>query len=107
MNNNKISNQKTEVPKGINLNDKDYSNELLTCLKEMEKNLTVAKTEASNETLYNEYKQMYETVAALERRTYELMFRNGWYELEQAEEQKINEKLNMLSTELQDLNANG
>lgn len=106
MNNNKISNPKTEVPKGINLNDKDYSNELLTCLKEMEKNLTVAKTEASNETLYNEYKQMCESVSSLERRTYELMFRNGWYELEQAEEQKITEKLNMLSTELQNLNAN-
>ena len=106
MNNNKISNQKTEVPKGINLNDKDYSNELLTCLKEMEKNLTITKTEASNETLYNEYKQMCESVASLERRTYELMFRNGWYELEKAEEQKITEKLNMLSTELQDLNAN-
>ena len=36
--NNKISNPKTEVPKGINLNDKDYTNELLSCLKEMENN---------------------------------------------------------------------
>lgn len=106
MNNNKIANPKTEVQKGINLNDKDYSNELLSCLKEMEKNLTLAKTEASNETLYNEYKQMCEEIASLQRRTYELMFRNGWYEIEQAENQKINEKLNMLNTELQDLNTN-
>lgn len=106
MNNNKIANPKTEVQKGINLNDKDYSNELLSCLKEMEKNLTLAKTEASNETHYNEYKQMCEEIASLQRRTYELMFRNGWYEIEQAENQKINEKLNMLNTELQDLNTN-
>lgn len=84
MNNNKISNQKTEVPKGTNLNDKDYSNELLSCLKEMEKNLTIAGTEASNETLYNEYKQMCDEISALGRRTYELMFRNGWYEIEEA-----------------------
>ena len=35
--NNKILNPKTEVSKGINLNDKDYINELLSCLKEMEK----------------------------------------------------------------------
>ena len=58
--NNKISNTKTEVPKGIKLNDKDYTNELLSCLKEIEKNITIAKTEASNEILYNEYKQICE-----------------------------------------------
>ena len=106
MNNNKITNPKTEVPKGTNLNDKDYSNELLSCLKEIEKNLSIVKTEASNETLYNEYKQMCEEIAVLQRRTYELMFRNGWYELEPVESNKITEKLNMLNTELQDLNTN-
>ena len=41
MNNNKISNPKLEVPKGITLNDKDYATSLLTCLKELEKNYTI------------------------------------------------------------------
>lgn len=106
MNNNQISNPKTEVPKGTNLNDKDYSNELLSCLKDMEKNLTVAKTEASNKTLYNEYKQMCEEISSLQRRTYELMFRNGWYILEEAPVEKITQKHQMLTTELQDLSSN-
>ena len=104
--NNKISNTKTEVPKGIKLNDKDYTNELLSCLKEIEKNITIAKTEASNEILYNEYKQICEEVSSLGRRTYEIMFKNGWYELEEAQNEKITEKYNMLNTELQDLNTN-
>ena len=100
--NNKILNPKTEVSKGINLNDKDYTNEL----KEIEKNLTIAKTEASNENLYNEYKQICEEISSLGRRTYEIMFKNGWYELEEAQNEKITEKYNMLNTKLQDLNTN-
>lgn len=104
--NNKILNPKTEVSKGINLNDKDYINELLSCLKEMEKNLTIAKTEASNENLYNEYKQICEEISSLGRRTYEIMFKNGWYELEEAQNEKITEKYNMLNTKLQALNTN-
>ena len=104
--NNKILNPKTEVSKGINLNDKDYINELLSCLKEMEKKLTIAKTEASNENLYNEYKQICEEISSLGRRTYEIMFKNGWYELEEAQNEKITEKYNMLNTKLQDLNTN-
>lgn len=106
MNNNKISNPKTEVPKGINLNDKDYIGDLLSCLKCMEKDLTVALTEASNEILYNEYKAMYDNISSMQRETYELMFKNGWYELEKAETNKINEKYNMLNQELTDLNEN-
>ena len=35
MNNNKICNPKVEVPKGINLNDKDYLTILLTCLNNL------------------------------------------------------------------------
>ena len=42
MNNNKICNPKTNTPTGIELNDKDYLNSLLSCLKEMEKNYTLA-----------------------------------------------------------------
>ncbi len=105
MNNNQIKNPKTEVPTGTNLNDKDYMNSLLSCLKEMVKNYTVALTEASNETLFNEFKDMYDTYINLQRETYELMFRKGWYVLEKAEGQKINNKYNTLNQEFIDLNG--
>lgn len=101
--NNKIFNPKVEVNSGINLNDKDYITNLLTCLKELEKNYTIALTEASNELLYEKYYNIFNDISKLQRETYELMFKFGWYQLEKAEEIKINEKYNMLNNEYQNL----
>lgn len=103
MNNNKIANPKIETPTGINMNDKDYITCLLTALKEMTKNYATAMTEASNEYLYNSYFSIFKELSKLQRETYELMFQNGWYSLEKAETQKINEKFQTLSQEYQDL----
>lgn len=103
-NSNKICNQKTEVPTGKSLNDKDYINSLLSSLKEMVKNYSTALTEASNENLYKSYKAMFDNYISLQREVYELMFRNGWYCLEKAETQKIDSKIQMLNQELTDLN---
>lgn len=105
MNNNQISNPKTEVPKGTKLNDKDYMNSLLSSLKEIVKNYSVALTEASNENLYNEYKTMFDEYSKLQREVYEIMFRKGWYSLEKAEQQKLDTKYQTLNQELIDLNG--
>lgn len=102
--NNKISNPKTEVPTGIKMNDKDYLNCLLTCLKDMTKNYTIAMTEVSNESLYKSYNSTFQELIKLQRKAFELAFKKGWYSLEKAETNKIDEKLNMLSKEYQDLN---
>ena len=103
MNNNQISNPKVEVPTGINMNDKDYINSLLSCLKEMNKNYTFAMTEASCENLYEKYKDVFQKISELQREVYEVMFRKGWYSLEKAEVQKINQKYQMLNQEYQNL----
>ena len=105
MNNNQINNPKTEVPKGISINDKDYMNSLLSCLKEMVKNYATVLTEVSNETLYNEYKTMFDEYSSLQREVYELMFRKGWYTLEKVEKQKLDTKYQNLNQELMDLSA--
>lgn len=101
--NNQISNPKMEVPKGIEMNDKDYINSLLSCLKEMQKNYTVALTEVSNEYLYQKYYNMFTNITSLQRKTYELMFRLGLYTLEKAEQNKITNKYNTLNQEFIDL----
>lgn len=101
--NNQISNPKVEVPTGISCNDKDYLNSLLSCLKEMSKNYVMAMTEASNESLFEKHKQVFLTLISLQREVYELMFRKGWYILEESDTQKINQKLQTLSNEYQDL----
>ena len=104
--NNKISNQKTQVPQTNAMNDKDYLSTILEIQKSMVKNLSVALTEASNNELYNDYYDMFDEISNLQRQTYDLMFKKGWYCLEMAEENKINEKLNMLEQELPQLDAN-
>ena len=86
MNSEKIQNTKVEVPKGKNLNCKDYMNMLLTILKE-------------------EVKNIFDTLIEMQRETFNIMFRNGWYKLETAPTNKINEKYNELNQELIDLNG--
>ena len=101
--NNEIKNEKSNVPTGKNMNDKDYINSLLSSLKDMCKNYSIALTEASNETLYNKYKSMYDTYSKLQRDVFELMFRKGWYVLESSPTDKINNKFNNLKQEFNDL----
>lgn len=101
--NNKITNPEVEVPKSSNLNDKDYLNILLTSLKELSKNYTISMTEASNEYLFAKYNKTFEKIINLQRETFELMFKKGWYPLEKAENNKIIEKYTTLNKEYQDL----
>lgn len=102
--NNQIKNDKVNVPTGIHLNDKDYINSLLSTLKELNKNYVLALTEASNEVLFNEYKNMFEQFNLLQREVFELMFKKGWYVLSKAENEKIIQKYDCLNKKFNDLN---
>lgn len=97
--NNKIKNQKVEVPAGKQFNDRDYSNSLLSTLKELEKNYSISLTEVSNECLYKKFRIMFDNISKLQRDVFELMFRKGWYEIEKADENKMTEKYQMLNNE--------
>ncbi len=101
--NNQICNPKTEVEKGHTLNDKDYLEGVLTICKDIEKNLTVAMTEASHEKYYEKIFEMFKNISQLQREIYELYFKKGWFIIEPIEKTKLTEKYNLLSQELQDL----
>lgn len=101
--NNQIKNPKTEVPKGLNLNEKDYLNSLLSCLKEMSKNYTTMMIESSCEKLYQNYLEIFLNIISIQRDVYELMFKKGWYTLEKEETKKIQQKYETLKQELNDL----
>ena len=94
-----ISNTMIEVEEGIELNDKDYISDMLTTLKAIVKDYTVALTEASNEELFSKYKEMYDKLLNLQRETFETMFRCGFYKLEEIDDTKITEKCQTLSQE--------
>ena len=99
----KVSNPKLEVKEGLNLNDKDYMTNLLSTLKAMVKDMTVALTEASNSKIYSEYKNMYEELLKLQRASYELMFKLGWYTLEETTQNKKDTLEKELQTQLDNL----
>lgn len=99
-----IKNKKEEESKGIELNDKDYLNSINSTLKEMAKNYSVVLTEASNENLFKVYKKIFDNIITMQRQTFELIFENGWYILEKAEKNKINNKFSTLNQEFIDLN---
>lgn len=103
MNNNEINNSSIDVPKGIFLNEKDYLNSLLSTLKELSKNYIVSMTEASNENLYERYYEAFSNISEMQREVYELMFKYGFYKLEKADNNKINNKLEILHQEYIDL----
>lgn len=100
---NKIGNTVIEVPKGIELNEKDYCMCLLATIKEMEKNYVVSMTEASNEWLYNKYKDVFIELSDLQRKIYIQMFRNGWYQLEGVSNTKLDEKYTLLDADYKSL----
>lgn len=97
MNNNKVQNPKTEVPQTSEMNDKDFLNDILETEKNMSVNFTYALNEASNEELFEEIYNMFQNIKQAQRNLFELAFKKGWYSLEKAETNKINEEYNMLS----------
>lgn len=99
-----IGNPKIEVPATLEMNDRDYVNAMLETEKNMSNNLSVALNEASNNELYNSYFDMFEDIKDAARVCYDLMFEKGWYQLEGAEETKIEQKLQELKEQYNELN---
>lgn len=102
--NNKVENPKVDVPQTIEMNDRDYINDILENEKNMSDNLSIALNEASNNTLYEEIFNIFTETKNAQRELYNMMFKKGWYSLERAEENKVNEKCNALSQRLDQLN---
>ncbi|MCI9433913.1 MAG: spore coat protein [Bacilli bacterium] len=101
--NQKIENPKVEVPETIEMNDRDYINDILETEKNMSDNLSIALNEASNNTLYEEILMHFIEIKNSQRELYNMMFKKGWYSLEKAEENKVTQKCNELSQKLNQL----
>ena len=107
MKNNEIKNPKMEVPTGIEMNDCDYLNSVLELEKNMSNNYSIALDEASNDYLYEDYFTMLEDTKDVAREAYNLAFEYGWYTLEEAEEQKVSDKIQCLEQKLNELEPKG
>ena len=99
----KVCCDEVKVESTIDMNDRDYLNDLLYDEKSIVVNTATALTEASNDELKEDILKIFETVEQIQRETYELAWNNGWYVLEESEKTKINQKSKELQKKLDEL----
>ncbi|MBT2729115.1 spore coat protein [Bacillus sp. ISL-75] len=85
----KIKNPETQVPKTPQMNERDFINDLLTTEKYMTSAYSMALHEASHEGLYQDIMQVFTETQQCQRNLYDLMFKKGWYSVEAADQQKL------------------
>ncbi|KHD84947.1 spore coat protein [Heyndrickxia ginsengihumi] len=85
----KIQNPKTQVPESPTMNDRDLANDLLSMEKYMTASYSTALNEASHDSLYQDLLSIFTETQNQQRQLFELMFQQGWYSLEAADQQKI------------------
>lgn len=85
----KVQNPKTQVPKTPQMNERDFLNDLLTTEKYMTTSYSMALHEASHQGLYNDMMNIFTETQNCQRGLYNLMFKKGWYAVEAADQQKL------------------
>lgn len=85
----KVQNPETQVNKTPQMNDRDFVNDMLTTEKYMTESYSTALNEASNQALYQDLLNIFNETQNSQRTLYNLMFKNGWYSLDKADAQQI------------------
>ena len=85
----KVQNPETQIPKTPQMNDRDFINDMLSTEKYMTDSYCTFLNEASHQHLYNEVLRMFTETKNCQRELFNLMFKKGWYALEQADQQKL------------------
>lgn len=85
----KIGNPQTPVPTTTNMNDRDFVTDLLSTEKYMTSGYNTALNEFSHESLYQDIQRIALETQKTQRHLYDVMFRYGWYSVEAAEQQKL------------------
>ena len=104
MNNNqqqKITNPETQIQKGPQMNERDFVNDLLSTEKYLSTSYSTALNEVSHQALYQDLLTISNETHQLQRDLYNLMFKNGWYALEAADTQKLQQSHQQFSGYIQ------
>jgi spore coat protein CotF len=92
MQNQTIQNPESPVPKTPQMNERDFTNDLLTTEKYMTDSYKTFLNEASHQSIYQDVLDIFTETQNEQRQLYNLMFQKGWYKLEPAEQQKLQQK---------------
>ncbi|OEH92268.1 spore coat protein [Bacillus solimangrovi] len=88
-NQNKVQNPETNIPKTPAMNERDFTNDILSTEKYMTDSYCTYLNEASNQQIYDDMISIFKETQDCQRNIYNLMFKKGWYGLEAADPQKI------------------
>ncbi|MCO7176062.1 spore coat protein [Sporolactobacillus kofuensis] len=84
-----IQNKETQIQKTVQMNDRDYLNDVLLSEKYLGTSYVHALQEASHQELYQDIKSVFDQTSEYQRDLYNLMFNKGWYKFESQDPQKI------------------
>jgi len=91
----------TSVQEGPQMNDRDFTNDLLATEKYLTTAYSTALNEASHQTLYQDLLTIFTETQQAQRDLYNFMFQNGWYTLEAADTQKLQQSYQKFSSTIQ------
>ena len=77
--------------KGPQMNDRDYLNDILATEKYLTDSLNIAVREASHDSLHQDLMSILTESHQNQRELFNLMFQKGWYKLEAAQQQKLDQ----------------
>ncbi|HET7627374.1 MAG TPA: spore coat protein [Bacillales bacterium] len=97
MNNNKIQNPVSQVPKTPQMNDRDFVNDMLLTEKYMTDGYSTALNEMSHEGLYQDIKTLFNETQDCQHQLFYLMFKKGWYSMAPAQSQHIQQDVQKFS----------
>ena len=82
------------------MNEEQILNDILSTLKAMSVNMTIALNEASCDDVYNLYYEQFKDINKYSKLVYDLMSKKGYYDLKSVEKNKIKTTLTKLKGEL-------
>ena len=100
---NKVCCDEVKVSASLEMNDRDYLNDILSSEKDLAKCTTTALTEASNDSIRKEIFEIFKAIDEMQAKAFELAWNNGWYKLEEAEKTKNNEKKKEILKKIEEL----
>jgi spore coat protein CotF len=92
MQNQAIHNPETPIQKTPQMNERDFTNDLLSTEKYMTESYCTYLNEASHDALYQDILSIFTETQNEQRTLFNLMFQKGWYKLEPENGQKLQQK---------------
>lgn len=84
-----IQNPETKIQKTPEMNERDFINDILSTEKYMTSSYVTYLHEASHTSLYHDIQMIFNETQNAQRELYNVMFQKGWYKIEPADQQKL------------------